>query len=56
MATTSIEKNGTRDMQGAKGIITAIDGGTTKVCTLVGRSSGADGIRVLAYSSVPCQG
>jgi len=56
MVATSIEKSGTQGLQGAKGIVTAIDVGTTKVCTLVGRSSGADGIRVLAYSSVPCQG
>ncbi len=36
--------------------ITAIDVGTTKVCTVVGQKSGSDGIRFLGFSSVPCNG
>ena len=38
------------------GIFTAIDVGTTKVCTIVARKDGAKGIDVLGYSTVPCDG
>ncbi len=37
-------------------IVAAIDVGTTKVCTVVGRKSGKRGLEVLGYSSVPCRG
>ena len=37
-------------------IYTAIDVGTTKVCTIVGRKKGADGFEILAHSVVPCEG
>ena len=37
-------------------IITAIDVGTTKVCTVVGHRDTSKGIRVLGFSTVPCQG
>ena len=37
-------------------LITAIDVGTTKVCTIVGRRLGATGVQVLAHSTVPCDG
>jgi len=37
-------------------LVTAIDVGTTKVCTIVGRKDGPHGIQVLAYSTVPCDG
>ena len=36
--------------------ITAIDVGTTKVCTIVGRVSSFGQLEVLAHSLVPCQG
>ena len=48
--------NGKPRTKAAPGIIAAIDVGTTKVCTVVGRRSGAAGIRVLAHSTVPCRG
>ena len=38
------------------GIVAAIDVGTTKVCTIVGRKAAAGGVDVLGYSSVPCNG
>lgn len=37
-------------------IITAIDVGTTKVCTIVGKKTGPTNLAVLAYSVVPCDG
>ena len=37
-------------------LITAVDVGTTKVCTIVGRREGDRGIRVLTHSTVPCDG
>ncbi len=37
-------------------ILTAIDVGTTKVFTIVGRKDGSGGVKVLAYSVVPCEG
>ena len=37
-------------------IFTAIDVGTTKVCTIVGSSSGPKKLEVLAHSVVPCDG
>lgn len=43
-------------MPGEKGIFTAIDVGTTKVCTIVGEKKRDGGIQVLGYSTVPCQG
>ena len=42
-------------MQDTK-IITAIDVGTSKVCTLMARRSGANGVKVLAHSVVPSEG
>ena len=36
--------------------IAAIDVGTTKVCTVVGRQDESGGVQVLGYSSVPCSG
>ncbi len=36
--------------------IAAIDVGTTKVCTVVGRKRGPDGVQVMGFSSVPCTG
>ena len=38
------------------GIVTAIDVGTTKVCTIVARKNGSKGIDVLGYGTVPCDG
>lgn len=38
------------------GTLVAIDVGTTKVCTIVGRNTKNRGIRVLAYNTVPCSG
>ncbi|MCH7746099.1 MAG: cell division protein FtsA [Chloroflexi bacterium] len=37
-------------------IITAIDVGTTKICTIVGKKTGPTNLQVLAYSIVPCDG
>ena len=37
-------------------LVTAIDVGTTKVCTIVGRKDGPHGIQILAFSTVPCDG
>lgn len=37
-------------------LVTAIDVGTTKVCTIVGHKIGPRGVRILAYSTVPCDG
>ena len=37
-------------------LITAIDVGTTKVCTIVGRQISAKHIEVLAHNTVPCDG
>ena len=42
-------------MQDTK-IITAIDVGTSKVCTLMARRNGANGVKVLAHSVVPSDG
>ena len=39
-----------------RGVITAVDVGTTKVCTIVGRRDGANGVEVLAHSVVPSDG
>ena len=36
--------------------VTAIDVGTTKVCTIVGRVTPSKSMDVLAYSAVPCDG
>lgn len=38
------------------GILTAIDVGTTKVCTIIGRKAGWRGIQVLGHAVVPCEG
>ena len=38
------------------GLVTAIDLGTTKVCTIVGHKTGTRGFGVLAHSTVPCKG
>ena len=38
------------------GIVTAIDVGTTKVCTIMGRKTPTKGIQVLGYSRVPSDG
>ena len=48
--------NGTHQQAAETGTVVAIDVGTTKVCTIVGRKSGTKGIQVLAHSTVPCQG
>ena len=40
----------------AAGTVAAIDVGTTKVCTIVGRKSKSQAIEVLGHSSVPCNG
>jgi len=37
-------------------IITAIDVGTTKVCTIVGRKTSPKNVDVLAHNTVPCDG
>ena len=37
-------------------IVTGIDVGTTKVCTIMGRTSGPRDLEVLAHSLVPCEG
>ena len=37
-------------------LLTAIDVGTTKVCTILSRKTGSTGFEVLAHSSVPCDG
>jgi cell division protein FtsA len=37
-------------------IIAAIDVGTTKICTIVGKKTGPTNLQVLAYSVVPCDG
>ena len=37
-------------------VVAAIDVGTTKVCTIVGRRSGRNGVHILGYSSVPNYG
>ena len=37
-------------------ILTAVDVGTTKVCTLIGRKSGRGDLEFLAHSVVPCEG
>ncbi len=37
-------------------LVTAIDVGTTKVCTIVGRKSDAGGVQVLAHGVEPCSG
>lgn len=37
-------------------ILTAIDVGTTKICTVIGRKSETKDIEVLGYSIVPCDG
>ena len=37
-------------------IIAAIDVGTTKVCTIIGRLTGSKGVEVLAHSVVPSEG
>ena len=37
-------------------IITAIDVGTTKICTIVAKKTGPTNLEVLAYSIVPCDG
>ncbi len=37
-------------------IITAIDVGTTKICTIVGKKTGPSNLQILAYSVVPCDG
>lgn len=37
-------------------MITAIDIGTTKVCAVVGKRDQANGIHVIAHSTVPCRG
>ena len=43
-------------MPAETGIVTAIDVGTTKVCTIVARKDGAKRIDVLGHSTVPCDG
>jgi cell division protein FtsA len=48
--------NGTAHMATETGMVVAIDVGTTKVCTIVGRRSGSKGIHVLGHSTVPCNG
>ncbi len=52
----STMSNGAPDMLEDNHLIAAIDVGTTKVCTILGHRAGAKGIRVLAHSSVPCNG
>ena len=37
-------------------VIAAIDVGTTKVCTMLGRRVSNNGVHILSYSSVPCDG
>ena len=37
-------------------ILTAIDVGTTKICTMIGRKSAQSGLEFLAHSVVPCDG
>ena len=37
-------------------LLTAIDVGTTKVCTIIARRTGARDLKVLAHSVVPCDG
>lgn len=37
-------------------ILTAIDVGTTKVCTVIGRCSKKNGVEILGYGVVPCSG
>ena len=44
------------DTMEEEGLITAIDVGTTKVCTVVGKKNGSAEPTILAYSVVPCEG
>ena len=48
--------NGASQMAQDTRTITAIDVGTTKVCTIMGRRSGPRGVTVVAHSVVPCNG
>ena len=41
-------------MQPIDNIITAIDVGTTKVCTIVARKVNGQKPEIIAYSNVPC--
>ena len=43
-------------MQPIDNIITAIDVGTTKVCTIVARKVNGQKPEIIAYSNVPCSG
>ena len=43
-------------MRADNGIVAAIDVGTTKVCTIVGRNGDTKGVSILAHSTVPCNG
>ena len=43
-------------MPADNGIVAAIDVGTTKVCTIVGRNGGTKGVNILAHSTVSCNG
>ena len=40
----------------APGLITAIDVGTTKVCAFLGEKQPTGGIKLLAHSTIPCNG
>lgn len=39
-----------------QGIVTAVDVGTTKVCTIIGRKSAQGDLQFLSHSVVPCDG
>ena len=43
-------------MMTENGTMAAIDVGTTKICTVVGRRLGKRGVEVLGHSTVPCSG
>jgi cell division protein FtsA len=47
--------NGDADMAQGQ-IVTAIDVGTTKVCTIIGKRSAHGELKVLGHSVVPCEG
>jgi cell division protein FtsA len=52
----SLRSDGTSRTAMETGIFAAIDVGTTKVCTILGRRNGKRGIQVLGHSTVPCSG
>ena len=55
---TELRVNGDRSgrMPTETGVVAAIDVGTTKICTIVGRKVGTKDIQVLGHSTVPCNG